>query len=100
MTAAPGVDHAIRIGFRVASDITMDGTPMPMPIAHSQEAVCSGVAPRFWVAWKMIATELVNPTSTDTKPVTRAESEKSFSMAAARRESGPACRGHCDFVRA
>jgi hypothetical protein len=29
---------------------------MPTPIAHSHEAVCSGVAPRAWVAWKMIAT--------------------------------------------
>ncbi|BCU76726.1 hypothetical protein llg_14410 [Luteolibacter sp. LG18] len=35
---------------------------------------------RCCVAWKITATELVKPTSTETNPATSAEKEKSFSM--------------------
>ena len=33
--------------------------PMPMPSAHSHDAVTSGVAPSAAAAWKMMTTELV-----------------------------------------
>ena len=50
ITTAPGVDHAIRIGFRVAREKTIVGTPMPIPIAQIQDAACSGLAWRFCAA--------------------------------------------------
>src|SRR5687767_855374 len=55
-------------------------TAIPIPSAHNQEAVCAGVADKFWAAWKISATELVNPTSTATKPAVTADSEKSLNI--------------------
>ena len=58
-SAAPGVDQAVRMGWRVHRLRPRLVRPMPRPSAHSHEAVCAGVAPRATVAWKMMATELV-----------------------------------------
>ena len=66
--AAPGVDHAVTIGIRQRSDRPMQVTPMPMPNAHSQDAVSASDAPSVCAAWNTITAELVNPTSTVTKP--------------------------------
>jgi hypothetical protein len=41
---------------------------MPSPKAHIHELICAGVAPKLVAAWKTMATELVKPTSTATKP--------------------------------
>ena len=41
---------------------------MPIPSAHIQEEIISGVAPKACAAWNTIATELVKPTSTATNP--------------------------------
>src|SRR5690349_23195623 len=51
---------------------------MPMPSAHIQEDTISGMAPKAWAAWNTIATELVKPTSTATKPAVKAERLKSL----------------------
>ncbi|MNG25106.1 hypothetical protein D3C84_1099140 [compost metagenome] len=51
---------------------------MPMPSAHIQEAIMAGVAPKAWAAWNTMATELVKPTSTATKPATKAERLRSL----------------------
>jgi hypothetical protein len=50
---------------------------MPQPSAHIHDAACAGVAPSDCAAWKTIATELVKPTSTATKPAVTAERETS-----------------------
>ncbi len=57
----------------------MQVSPMPMPSAQIQEAICSGVAPSDCAAWNTTAAELVNPTSTVTKPAAMAERELSRS---------------------
>ena len=49
--------------------------PMPRPRAQIQEVVCCASAPTAWAAWNTMATELVKPTSTATKPATMALSE-------------------------
>ena len=58
-SAAPGVDQAVRMGWRVHRLKPRLVRPMPRPSAHSHEAVCAGVAPSASAAWKMMATELV-----------------------------------------
>lgn len=77
-SAAPGVDQAVSTGWRVHRDRPRLVRPMPMPSAQIQEVVWASVAPSCWVAWKMMATELVKPTSTATKPATVAERDRSF----------------------
>ena len=67
-----------------------------MPSAHIHEAVCAGVASSVCAAWNTIAAVLAKPTSTVTKPATRAETEKSLST----RMRGPcAVTGHCNCQR-
>src|SRR5262245_61693771 len=50
---------------------------MPRPSAHIHELIWAGVAPSAVAAWKTIATELVKPTSTATKPAVAAGSDRS-----------------------
>src|SRR5258706_16098521 len=50
---------------------------MPSPSAHIQELICAAVAPSAVAAWNTMATELVNPTSTATKPAVTADKDKS-----------------------
>ena len=54
---------------------------MPRPSAHIHELVCAGDAPSAVAAWNTIATELVKPTSTATKPAVAADRERSESRA-------------------
>ena len=60
-------------GFLSHSEGTNVHSPIPMPRAHIQEAIISGVALKACAAWNTMATELVNPTSTATKPAVNAE---------------------------
>lgn len=57
---------------------------MPNPSAHIQDAINSGVALKASAAWKTIATELVKPTSTATKPAVKAEGLRSLKNCMAR----------------
>ncbi|EWS65418.1 hypothetical protein Y695_01323 [Hydrogenophaga sp. T4] len=56
-----------------SSEGMAEHSPMPRPSAHIQEVMSSGVAPKACAAWKTMATELVKPTSTATKPAVAAE---------------------------
>ena len=76
-TAAPGVLHATITGRRQTSDGSRVHRPMPTPSAHIHELICAGVAPSAVAAWNTIATELVKPTSTATKPALAAERDRS-----------------------
>ncbi len=67
-TAAPGVLQATMTGWRSISEGTAEHRPMPRPRAHIHEVICAGVAPKACAAWNTMAMELVNPTSTATKP--------------------------------
>ena len=67
-TAAPGVLQATITGLRNHSEGTRLHKPIPRLSAHIQELICAGVAPKACAAWNTIATELVNPTNTATKP--------------------------------
>ena len=67
-SAAPGVDQAVSTGARQMSDSVTQVTPMPMPRAHIHEASWAASAPAALAAWKMMATELVYPTSTAMNP--------------------------------
>ena len=58
-SAAPGVDQAVSTGMRYHRLRPALVNPMPMPSAHSHDAVTSGVAPSAAAAWKMMTTELV-----------------------------------------
>ena len=78
ISAAPGVDQAVSTGCRVHSDSPIEVMPMPRPSAHIHDVVCAGVAPSACAAAKTMATELVKPTSTATKPATTADSDRSF----------------------
>jgi hypothetical protein len=80
MAAAPRVDQAIITGIRYTRDNTMLVTAIPIPNAHNQEAVCSGVADRLRAAWKINATDPVNPTNVATNPATTAETVKSLNI--------------------
>lgn len=61
-------------GWRRISEGTSEHSPMPRPSAHIQDVIwCAGVAPNAWAAWNTMATELVKPTSTATKPATAVE---------------------------
>ncbi|OIQ71219.1 hypothetical protein GALL_471670 [mine drainage metagenome] len=77
-TAAPGVLQATITGLRKISEGSAVHSPMPRPSAHIQEVMSSGVAPKASAAWNTIATELVKPTSTATKPAVTAEGERSL----------------------
>jgi len=77
-TAAPGVLQATITGFLSHSEGKTVHNPMPRPRAHIHEAIISGVACRACAAWKTMATELVNPTSTATKPAVKAERLRSL----------------------
>jgi hypothetical protein len=55
--AAPGVDHPVSTGMRVATDSPMPTVPMPQPRAHSQEAIWSDEAPAAFAAWNTSAAE-------------------------------------------
>ena len=77
-TAAPGVLQAIITGWRSTSEGTAEHSPMPSPSAHIQEVICAGVAPKACAAWNTMATELVKPTSTATKPAVAAERLRSL----------------------
>ena len=72
-TAAPGVDHATITGLRSTRDGTSEHSPIPRPSAQIQEVIWAGVAPNPWAAWNTMATELVKPTNTATKPATKAD---------------------------
>ena len=78
VTAAPGVDHATITGLRKISDGTSEHSPMPKPNAHIQDVICAGVAPNACAAWNTMATELVNPTKTATKPATNVDRLRSL----------------------
>ena len=45
---------------------------------HIHELICAGVAPSAVAAWNTIATELVKPTSTATKPAVNAAALRSL----------------------
>ena len=77
-TAAPGVDQATITGLRSHKDGTSEHSPMPSPSAHTQEVICAGVAWNACAAWNTIATELVKPTSTATKPAVNADRLRSL----------------------
>ena len=77
-TAAPGVDQATMTGWRSSSEGTSEHSPMPSPSAHIHEVICAGVAPKACAAWNTMATELVKPTSTATKPAVKAERLRSL----------------------
>ncbi len=77
-TAAPGVDQATMTGWRRMSEGISEHSPMPRHSAHIQEVICSGVAPNACAAWNTMATELVNPTSTATKPAVKADRLRSL----------------------
>ena len=77
-TAAPGVDHATMTGLRSHSDGTSEHRPMPKPSAHIHEVTCAGVAWKACAAWNTMATELVNPTNTATKPAVKADRLRSL----------------------
>ncbi len=77
-TAAPGVDQAIMTGLRSHSEGTSEHRPMPRPSAQIHEVICAGVAPNACAAWNTMATELVKPTSTATKPAVKADRLKSL----------------------
>jgi len=51
---------------------------MPRPSAHIQEVTCPGVAWKACAAWNTMATELVKPTSTATKPAVKADRLRSL----------------------
>ncbi len=51
---------------------------MPRPSAHIQEVICAGVAWKACAAWNTMATELVKPTSTATKPAVKADRLRSL----------------------
>ena len=70
-TAAPGVDQATITGFLRISEGMAEHRPMPRPRAHIQEVICAGVAWNACAAWNTMATELVKPTSTATKPAVK-----------------------------
>ena len=74
-TAAPGVLQATITGWRSHNEGSSEPRPMPRPSAHIQEAVCAGDAPSACAAWKTMATELVKPTKTATKPALAAETD-------------------------
>ena len=74
-TAAPGVLQATITGFFSHSEGPSVHRPMPRPSAHIQELISAGVAPSAVAAWKTMATELVKPTSTATKPAAAADRE-------------------------
>ena len=77
-TAAPGVLQATITGFLSQREGNKVHNPMPMPKAHIQDATMSGVAPSASAAWNTIATELVKPTNTATKPAVKAERLRSL----------------------
>ena len=77
MSAAPGVDQAVKTGWRYHQDRPIVLSPMPRPRAQIQDVAWAGVAPRACAAANTITTELVKPTSTATKPATSAAKEKS-----------------------
>ena len=77
-TAAPGVDQATMTGLRNHSEGTSEHKPMPRPSAHIQDVICAGVAWKAFAACNTIATELVNPTSTATKPAVTADRLRSL----------------------
>ena len=70
--------QAIITGLRHQSDGSAVASPMPRPSAHIHELMNSGVAPKDCAAWNTIATELVKPTSTATKPAVRADRLRSL----------------------
>lgn len=80
-TAAPGVLHATITGWRNHSEGSSVHSPMPRPSAHIHELICAVLAPSAVAARKTIATELVKPTSTATKPAVTANSETSWNLA-------------------
>ena len=77
-TAAPGVLQATMTGNLSHNDGTNEHKPMPTPSAHIQDVMISGVALKACAAWKTIATELVKPTSTATKPAVTADGLRSL----------------------
>ena len=77
-TAAPGVLQATMTGLRHQSEGSAEHSPMPMPSAQTHDAISSGPAPKARAAWNTMATELVKPTSTATKPAVTAETLKSL----------------------
>ena len=77
-TAAPDELQATITGLRSHSEGTSVVKPMPSPMAHSQDASISGVAPKDRAAWNTMAIELAMPTRTATKPAVMAERLKSL----------------------
>ena len=76
-------------GLRSHSDGTSEHRPMPRPSAHIHEVICAGVAWKACAAWNTMATELVNPTNTATKPAVKADRLRSLKIAWA--VSGDSC---------
>ena len=77
-TAAPGVLHATITGFLSHNEGSNEHKPIPKPNAHIHEVMISGVALNASAAWKTMATELVKPTSTATKPAVKADGLRSL----------------------
>ena len=88
-TAAPGVLQATMTGLRSQSEGRAEHNPMPRPSAHIHELMTSGVAPKACAAWKTMATELVKPTSTATKPAVKAERLRSLKKRMGRDSARP-----------
>jgi hypothetical protein len=72
-TAAPGVLQAIMTGLRNHKEGIKLHKPIPKPNAHIHDVSCSGLALKARAAWKTMATELVKPTNTATKPAVKAD---------------------------
>lgn len=58
----------------------MHVSPMPIPRAHSQDAISAGEAPAARAASKTMAAELVYPTSTAIKPADTCAGENQLAM--------------------
>ena len=93
--AAPGVDQAVTTGMRQRSDSPMPVTAMPMPSAHSHDAISASEAPSERAASNTITAELVKPTSTVTKPATTDDAARSCHHGA----RGDASAGAVSLIR-
>ena len=62
-SAAPGVDQAVRMGARYHTDNASVLTPIAIPSAVIQPAICPVVAPAATAACQMMAAELAKNSS-------------------------------------
>ena len=67
-SAAPGVDQAVSTGALYHQESASVLTPIPIPRAVIQPAICCAFAPAAAAACQIMAAELAYPTRTATKP--------------------------------